>query len=89
MDGDPVGWVAGEVLFIGGSDKKWWTLEQKELLGLQMGGNFKRYTEEENRLISELREKNLSLREIAERLGRSRASVRCQITKLRSLRKIR
>ena len=39
-----------------------------------MGGNFKRYTEEENRLIGEFREKNLSLREI---------------TKLRSLRKIR
>ena len=54
-----------------------------------MGGNFKQYTEEENRLIGDLREKNLSLREIAERLGRSRASVRCQITKLRSLRKIR
>jgi len=54
-----------------------------------MGGNFKRYTEKENRLIGELREKNLSLREIAERLGRSRASVRCQITKLRSLHRIR
>ena len=54
-----------------------------------MGGNFKRYSEEENRLIGELREKTLSLRDIAERLGRSRAIVRCQITKLRSLRKIR
>ena len=47
------------------------------------------YTEDEDRIIGEMRDNHRSVREIAEVLGRSPCSVRQRITHLRCLHRIR
>ena len=50
---------------------------------------YRRYTEEEDNIITTMREQHFTVPEIAQRLNRSVYSVRSRITTLRSLRKIR
>ena len=50
---------------------------------------YKRYTKEEDKTIIEMREANLSRRDIAECLGRSTDSAAARIRALRSMHKIR
>jgi len=50
---------------------------------------YRKYIEEEDKIIHKMREQYFTILEIAQRLNRSVYSIRSRITTLRSLRKIR
>ena len=54
-----------------------------------MSGKVRLYTEDEDRIIGEMREKQYSTKEIAQAIGRSPSGIRQRITYLRSLHRIR
>ena len=54
-----------------------------------MSGKVRLYTEDEDRIIGEMREKQYSTKEIAKALGRTPSGIRQRITYLRCLHRIR